>query len=101
MLKKNTTDAVHLDPAAEPADGLLALTASPAKCLRGHTVTGYRRDYLGNRFVYVTVSPRARGLSVGVNLSLDKRCNFACIYCDVDRTPPIHEEVLASTFGAT
>jgi hypothetical protein len=29
------------------------------------------RDFLDNRFVYVTVSPRAKGLSVGVNLCPD------------------------------
>ena len=45
----------------------------------------YPRDYLGDRFVYLTVSPRARGLSIGVNLNPDKKCNFACAYCEVDR----------------
>ena len=46
---------------------------------------GYPRDCLGNRFVYLTISPRARGLSIGVNLNPDRHCNFDCVYCEVDR----------------
>jgi wyosine [tRNA(Phe)-imidazoG37] synthetase (radical SAM superfamily) len=37
------------------------------------------------RFVQPVVSPRARGLSVRLNLNPDGRCNFECIYCDVAR----------------
>jgi len=37
------------------------------------------------RFVQVVVSPRARGLSVRLNLNPDGRCNFDCAYCDIDR----------------
>jgi wyosine [tRNA(Phe)-imidazoG37] synthetase (radical SAM superfamily) len=33
-------------------------------------------------------SPRAGGLSIGINLNPDKACNFNCVYCDVDRTRP-------------
>jgi wyosine [tRNA(Phe)-imidazoG37] synthetase (radical SAM superfamily) len=47
------------------------------------------RDFLDNRFVYAVISPRARGLTLGVNINPDKRCNFDCVYCEVDRdTPP-------------
>ena len=46
------------------------------------------RESLNNRFVYLAVSPRARGLTVGVNLSPDRRCNFDCLYCDVTRKTP-------------
>jgi wyosine [tRNA(Phe)-imidazoG37] synthetase (radical SAM superfamily) len=46
----------------------------------------YPREFLHNRFVYVVVSPRAGGLSVGVNMNPDKRCQFNCIYCEVDRS---------------
>jgi wyosine [tRNA(Phe)-imidazoG37] synthetase (radical SAM superfamily) len=49
---------------------------------------GRPRDYLQNRFTYVVVSPRARGLSIGVNVNPDKRCNFNCVYCEVDRRQP-------------
>jgi wyosine [tRNA(Phe)-imidazoG37] synthetase (radical SAM superfamily) len=45
------------------------------------------RETLGNRFVYLMVSPRAHGLTVGVNLNPDRRCNFECLYCDVERSP--------------
>jgi wyosine [tRNA(Phe)-imidazoG37] synthetase (radical SAM superfamily) len=43
------------------------------------------RDFLNNRFVYAVLSPRARGLTLGVNMNPDKRCNFDCVYCEVDR----------------
>lgn len=52
------------------------------------TAFGCPRDFLDNRFVYVVISPRARGLSIGVNLNPDKKCNFNCLYCEVDRTKP-------------
>ncbi|MBI3877605.1 MAG: radical SAM protein [Verrucomicrobia bacterium] len=44
-----------------------------------------------NRFVYVVISSRARGLSVGVNMNPDKQCNFDCAYCEVDRRQPARE----------
>ena len=43
------------------------------------------RDFLDNRYVYAVISPRARGLTLGVNMNPDKRCNFDCLYCEVDR----------------
>ena len=46
---------------------------------------GCEREFLGNRYVYVVVSSRARGLSIGVNMNPDKLCNFNCVYCEVDR----------------
>jgi wyosine [tRNA(Phe)-imidazoG37] synthetase (radical SAM superfamily) len=52
------------------------------------TAFGCPRDFLGNRFVYTVISPRARGLSIGVNLNPDKFCNFDCVYCEVDRREP-------------
>jgi wyosine [tRNA(Phe)-imidazoG37] synthetase (radical SAM superfamily) len=44
----------------------------------------YPREFLHHRFTYVVISPRARGLSVGVNMNPDKKCQFNCIYCEVD-----------------
>jgi wyosine [tRNA(Phe)-imidazoG37] synthetase (radical SAM superfamily) len=58
------------------------------------TAFGYARNFLDNRFVYVVVSPRAHGLSVGVNMNPDKRCNFDCVYCEVNRQIPPRETVL-------
>lgn len=55
---------------------------------------GCPRQFLGNRFVYSVVSPRARGLSIGVNMNPDKHCNFDCGYCEVNRHLPPHEKVL-------
>src|SRR5271154_6681495 len=52
------------------------------------------REFLGNRFVYVVVSARARGLSIGVNMNPDKRCKFDCEYCEVNRAVPALEKSL-------
>jgi wyosine [tRNA(Phe)-imidazoG37] synthetase (radical SAM superfamily) len=58
------------------------------------TAFGCPRDFLDNRFVYTVVSPRARGLSVGVNMNPDKFCNFDCVYCEVNRNEPARESKL-------
>jgi wyosine [tRNA(Phe)-imidazoG37] synthetase (radical SAM superfamily) len=63
--------------------------ASPAPACG--TAFGCPRDFLDNRFVYAVISPRARGLSVGVNMNPDKRCNFDCVYCEVNRNQPGRE----------
>lgn len=52
------------------------------------TAFGFPRNFLDNRFVYVVVSPRARGLSIGINMNPDKRCDFNCVYCEVNRDVP-------------
>ncbi len=39
-------------------------------------------------YVYPVISRRAGGLSIGINLNVDKVCNFHCVYCQVDRTAP-------------
>lgn len=64
------------------------------------------RNYLENRYVYVVVSPRAQGLSIGVNLNPDKDCNFDCVYCEIDRRKPDLEaavdlRVMANELSAT
>lgn len=46
----------------------------------------HERQFAGHRFVYPVISRRSRGLSIGINLNPDKRCNFHCLYCQVDRT---------------
>lgn len=58
------------------------------------TAFGCPRDFLANRFVYVVMSPRAGGLSVGVNFNPDKFCNFDCVYCEVNRSIPAREQRL-------
>jgi len=47
--------------------------------------TVHKRSFADFRYVYPVVSRRAGGISLGVNLNLDKCCNFYCIYCQVDR----------------
>ena len=44
------------------------------------------RSFARNRYVYPVLSRRAGGISLGVNLNVDKVCNFDCIYCQVDRS---------------
>ena len=45
------------------------------------------REFLGNHFVYAVITSRARGLSIGVNMNPDQKCNFDCPYCEVRRVP--------------
>jgi hypothetical protein len=49
---------------------------------------GYPRDFLENQFVYLAISPRAGGLSVGVNVNATVKCSFNCLYCEIDRARP-------------
>lgn len=53
---------------------------------RSGTAFGRTRTFLNNRFVYLVVSQRAGGLSIGVNLNPDRVCNFKCVYCEVDHS---------------
>ncbi len=52
------------------------------------------RAFEQNRYVYPVLSRRAGGISIGVNLNLDKACNFRCIYCQVDRTEQVPTQPL-------
>src|ERR1051325_4430400 len=49
------------------------------------TAFGQPRHFFSNGFVYAVISQRARGLSIGVNLSPEQYCNFDCVYCEVAR----------------
>jgi len=64
------------------------LSAPPATA-NSDAAFGYPRDFLDHQLVYLVVSPRARGLSIGLNLNPDQRCNFDCVYCEVDRQVPL------------
>ena len=61
---------------------------SPAPKKSREASFGSPRLFLDNRFVYAVISQRARGLSIGVNMNPDKLCNFACLYCEVNRDAP-------------
>ncbi len=53
-----------------------------------HAAFEYPRDFLSNRFVYLVISSRAGGLSIGVNLNPAVTCNLHCLYCEIDRSLP-------------
>jgi len=62
---------------------------APARSLVTHEAAfGYARDFLENRFVYLVISPRAGGLSIGVNVNPIVKCTLQCLYCEVDRAKP-------------
>lgn len=42
------------------------------------------------RYVYVVLSRRSQGLSLGINTNPDQQCPFDCVYCQVDRQNPPH-----------
>lgn len=46
------------------------------------------RIYESFTYAYPVLSRRSGGVSFGVNVNLDKLCNFDCPYCQVDRTVP-------------
>ncbi|MCB1157972.1 MAG: hypothetical protein H7A25_11025 [Leptospiraceae bacterium] len=46
----------------------------------------HEREFDKNLYTYPVISRRSAGLSIGINLSLRKECNFDCVYCQVDRT---------------
>jgi wyosine [tRNA(Phe)-imidazoG37] synthetase (radical SAM superfamily) len=64
------------------------------------TAFGCPRHFLNNRFVYTVISPRAGGLAVGVNINPDKKCNFDCVYCEVNRSSPTQELTLDTAIMA-
>jgi len=46
-------------------------------------VREHRHDSAGLIYVYPVVSRRAGGLSVGINLNINRACNWTCVYCQV------------------
>ena len=77
-----------------PSDTAAEANGAPSPAPGCGTAFGCARDFLDNRFVYAVISPRARGLSVGVNMNPNKRCNFDCVYCEVNRNEPSRESQL-------
>ncbi len=59
-----------------------ATTKIPGKP-KATTAFGCPREFHNNKYVYTVISPRAKGLSVGVNLNPTGCCNFDCLYCEV------------------
>ena len=50
---------------------------------RGIGVAGHR--YEGQRWIYTQFSGRTRGLSVGINLTPGRECDYRCRYCDLPK----------------
>jgi wyosine [tRNA(Phe)-imidazoG37] synthetase (radical SAM superfamily) len=44
---------------------------------------GQPRLFYASGATYTVISPRARGLAIGVNVNPDRFCNFDCVYCEV------------------
>ncbi|MDR1648280.1 MAG: radical SAM protein [Zoogloeaceae bacterium] len=44
----------------------------------------HRHDGAGLTYVYPVLSRRAGGLSIGVNLNVNRACNWTCVYCQVE-----------------
>jgi wyosine [tRNA(Phe)-imidazoG37] synthetase (radical SAM superfamily) len=65
---------------------------SPQPATPSNLFASHPRSFEQNRYVYPVVSRRAGGVSIGVNLNLDKVCNFDCIYCQVNRSEPGERE---------
>lgn len=61
---------------------------------RLRVVRDHNRAFEEYLYVYPVISRRSGGLSLGVNVNPDKRCNFDCIYCEVDRRTPPRTSVL-------
>ncbi len=59
----------------------------------------HNRHFDKYHFVYPVISRRAQGISLGINLNPDGKCNFDCPYCQVDRTiaPPIFPNLTPET----
>jgi wyosine [tRNA(Phe)-imidazoG37] synthetase (radical SAM superfamily) len=55
--------------------------------LRGEQ-SNHPREFEDFLYAYPVLSRRSNGVSIGLNLNLDKHCNFDCPYCQVDRTIP-------------
>ena len=53
-----------------------ATEVKETRATQGGNASGCPRDFLDNRFVYVVVSARARGLSIGLNINPDQALQF-------------------------
>ena len=73
-------DAGSLPP--EPLSDSPLISESVARKLYVH----HPRRWQDFHYVYPVVSRRSGGLSIGINLNVDKACNFDCVYCCVDRS---------------
>lgn len=62
--------------------------ATASNGVESHSVFEHPRDFLHNKFVYLVMSSRAGGLSLGITLHPVTKCTFDCLYCEIDRGLP-------------
>ncbi len=74
--------------AAKAAIPIASGCASARGAVAPETAYGYPRDFLNNQYVYLVISPRAGGLSIGVNVNPVLQCTFDCLYCEINRGLP-------------
>jgi wyosine [tRNA(Phe)-imidazoG37] synthetase (radical SAM superfamily) len=101
--------AKKLDQPSAKKIGLSGIGQAPAlPVVSPEAAYGYPRDFLENQFVYLVISQRAGGLTIGVNVNPVLQCTFQCAYCEIDRTVPSRAarfdvermtEELRGTFG--
>src|SRR5690606_425565 len=60
----------------------------------GQEHSHHPREFADFTYAYPVISRRSGGVSIGVNLNLDKLCNFDCSYCQVDRTVPKPRQII-------
>ena len=93
-MNRPENDPSQRDPAtSENNDG--SEDVKPVEAKSDALFVSHPRQYESNRYVYPVLSRRARGISIGINLSLDKICNFGCVYCQVRKDldePPVCSE---------
>lgn len=82
-------------------DPTIKAATTPAARPRLEMAFGEARNFLDNRFIYLVISQRARGLSIGVNMNPAQECNFRCVYCEVARdTPSADREINVPAMAA-
>jgi hypothetical protein len=101
--------AKKLDQRNAKKIGLIGIGRAPAHpIVTPEAAYEYPRDFLENKFVYLVISPRAGGLTIGVNVNPVLQCTFQCVYCEINRSEPARAarfdvermtEELRGTFG--
>lgn len=78
------------DPNAIP----MAPTSLPSHSPLGVSQRHHPRRFEDFTYAYAVISRRSGGVSIGVNLNLDKLCNFDCPYCQVNRRQPGPKQII-------